>query len=582
MTALPQDTAGGAGAADKLGPALPSAKSGLLRFVILAAVITFIQALTFRAITGVTAFLLHRQDRWLLLVAAGLVLLACIRPAERLRLPAVERRTWLAAALGLLVVTAAGHFLILSGYDLSRDEQMATFDATVFGQGHLVATVPAFWRDHSDVLNTLFLYPAQPRGGWISAYLPLNAAFRALLGLIWAPWLAGPLMTALGALALFGCVRRLWPDDREAAFIALVLYAGSAQVLFAGMTSYAMPGHLALNLCWLWLFLRRTTLSDLAALVFGFVATGLHQPLMHPMFVAPFMLLLLAKQQWHRATLYIAAYAAISIFWLWWPSYVWTLVQVDPHVLRPEGVDYFTRLVSTLRDRDPLGLPMMVANGLRFIAWQHLLLVPLMLAGGRRYRSDPMIAALAGGLVLTVFTMAVLLPNQGHGFGYRYVHGLIGNCILLAIYGWKTLGSQTSQWRTLLVRTTAAGLLVVLPMQAVMAHSFYAASAVVSARLARIDADYVVVGRKDVPTAVDTVHNPPYLTGRPLRLLRDELHADTISAICASHPTVALASNALVEPLGAYYGFGPPVANFLNADIAPRLASAGCNVKRAE
>jgi hypothetical protein len=353
-------------------------------------------------------------------------------------------------------------------------------------------------------------------------------------------------------------------------------------VLFAGMTSYAMPGHLALNLCWLWLFLRRTTLSDLAALVFGFVATGLHQPLMHPMFVAPFMLLLLAKQQWHRATLYIAAYAAISIFWLWWPSYVWTLVQVDPHVLRPEGVDYFTRLVSTLRDRDPLGLPMMVANGLRFIAWQHLLLVPLMLAGGRRYRSDPMIAALAGGLVLTVFTMAVLLPNQGHGFGYRYVHGLIGNCILLAIYGWKTLGSQTSQWRTLLVRTTAAGLLVVLPMQAVMAHSFYAASAVVSARLARIDADYVVVGRKDVPTAVDTVHNPPYLTGRPLRLLRDELHADTISAICASHPTVALASNALVEPLGAYYGFGPPVANFLNADIAPRLASAGCNVKRAE
>ncbi|MFM9936257.1 MAG: hypothetical protein ACKVOL_08665, partial [Novosphingobium sp.] len=325
----------------------------------------------------------------------------------------------------MLVVTSAGHFLLLSGYDLSRDEQMATFDANVFGQGHLVAPLPPFWRDHSDALNTLFLYPAQPRGAWISSYLPLNAAMRALFGLIGAPWLVGPLMTALGAIALFGCVKRLWPGDREAGFVALVLYAGSAQVLFAGMTSYAMPGHLALNLCWFWLFLRRTTASDLAALAVGFVATGLHQPLMHPMFAGPFILLLLAERRWHRAALYIAGYAAISAFWLWWPTSIGPLVQASAHAPRPEGVDYFTRLTSTLRDREPMGLPLMVANGLRFIAWQHLLLVPLLLAGARKYRTDPMIAALAGGMVVTTFVMALLLPNQGHGFGYRYLHGLI-------------------------------------------------------------------------------------------------------------------------------------------------------------
>jgi hypothetical protein len=577
VTELPQETeAGPAG----LAAAMPSAKGGLMRFAIGAAGIAFILSLTFRPYSNVSAFMLHKQDRWLLLAAALLVLLSCIRPAERPHLPVVHRRTWLVIALALLVATSAGHFLVLSGYDLSRDEQMATFDATVFGQGHLVAPLPPFWRDYSDALNTLFFYPAQPRGAWISAYLPLNAAMRALFGLIGAPWLVGPLMTALGAVALFGCVRRLWPDDREAGFVALVLYAGSAQVLFAGMTSYAMPGHLALDLCWLWLFLRRTTASDLAALVVGFVATGLHQPLMHPMFVGPFVLLLLAERNWQRAAIYIAGYAAISLFWLWWPTWIWSLVQIGPHVPRPEGVDYFTRLINTVRDRDPMGLPNMIANGLRFIAWQHLLLVPLMLAGARRYRSDPMIAALAGGMVLTTLAMAVLLPNQGHGFGYRYLHGLIGNGILLAVYGWKTLGEQTGQWRTLLLRTTAAGALVILPLQAVMAHEFYAVSARISARLSAIDADYVVLGGKDAATAVDLVHNPPDLASRPVRLLRGELTKASVAAICASHPTVALIGDKVIEPLGTYFAFGPTTADFFNARAQPYLVRAGCRVSR--
>ncbi len=551
-----------------------------MRFAVGAAAIAFILSLTFRPFTNVSAFLLQRQDRWLLLVAAVLVLLSCIRPVERISLPVMRLRSWLMAALVLLVAASAGHFLLLCGYDLSRDEQMATFDATVFGGGHLVAPLPVVWHQHADTLNTLFMYPAQPRGAWISAYLPLNAALRALLGLIGAPWLVGPMMIALGAIALFGCVRRLFPDDREVGFVALVLYAGSAQVLFAGMTSYAMPGHLALNLCWLWLFLRRKTGSDVAALAVGFVATGLHQPLMHPMFAGPFILLLLAERSWRRAALFIAGYAVIGAFWLWWPNWLSTMVQVSAHAPRPDGTDYLTRLINTVRDRDPMGVPNMVANGLRFIAWQHVLLVPLLLAGARRYRTDPMIAALAGGMVLTVLTMAILLPYQGHGFGYRYLHGLIGNGILLAIYGWKAPGAQTGQWRTLLLRTSVAGVLVILPLQALMAHDFYAASAQVSARLAGVDADYVVVGRKDVATAVDLVHNPPDLGSRPIRLLRDELNDGAIAAICASHPSIALIGNATIAPLGNYYGFGDPVADMLNTEIAPRLARAGCRVRQ--
>ena len=64
------------------------------------------------------------------------------------------------------------------------------------------------------------------------------------------------------------------------------------------MTAYAMPAHLCFNLLWLRLFLADRRRADLGAIAVGFIATGLHQPLFHPMFVAPFMLMLLLERNW--------------------------------------------------------------------------------------------------------------------------------------------------------------------------------------------------------------------------------------------------------------------------------------------
>ena len=77
--------------------------------------------------------------------------------------------------------------------------------------------------------------------------------------------------------------------------MALLLLVLSGQVLFAGMTAFAMPAHLFVNLLWLWLFLADRRRTDLVALAVGFVGTGLHQPLFHPLFVLPFLVLLLSK-----------------------------------------------------------------------------------------------------------------------------------------------------------------------------------------------------------------------------------------------------------------------------------------------
>ncbi|MGK2911964.1 MAG: hypothetical protein ACSLE1_19505 [Sphingobium sp.] len=551
-----------------------------VRFFTIAALAAFALSRIFSQSINITAFYLERQDRWLLLLGTTGVLLCGWRLKPHTRIPALNVQAMLAAAAVLLVVTFLGHSLILSGYDRTRDEQMASFDALVFASGHLVESLPTLWRNHADVLNLNFMYPADQRGAWISAYLPFNAGFRALLASIATPVLAGPFMTGLGAIALWGCVRRLWPHDKQAGTVALILYGGSAQILVTGMTSYAMPAHLTLNMFWLWLFLRGSWKWDLAALFVGFLAVGLHQPLMHPMFAAPILFLLVREKRWDRATIYLVGYAIVGAFWLWWPTFVWQMVQADPSALPPVGVDFTTRMTRVIATGDPFALPNMLSNILRLIAWQHLLLLPLMLIGAKAARSNSLAGGLTGGIILTIFMMAVLLPYQGHGFGYRYVHGLIGNAILLAIFGWRIVveSEAAGKLRNLMFRTTIVGVFVLVPVQGWMAFAFYAPPAQVSGRIDKVDADYAVIGAGDARDAYDLIYNPPALDRRPVRLLREALDVKTIRDICAESPTVALVGNTILQPLADFYEDRRRTADQANAQIIPRLAEAGCRI----
>lgn len=551
-----------------------------LHLYAIAALIAFALPAAFSQSINITAFYLARQDRWLLLLGSVVLLISYTKVGRKYKLPILTTKVAISGVTLLLLLTFFGHYLILSGYDHSRDEQMASFDAAVFASGKLIQPLPALWRDHADALNLMFMYPADQRGAWISSYLPFNAGLRALLSTFGTQALAGPLMTALGGVALWGTIRRLWPHDREALTVGCIFYAGSAQILVTGMTSYAMPAHLALNLCWFWLFLRASIRSDIAALFVGFIAVGLHQPLMHPMFAAPVLFLLVRDRRWDRAALYFVGYAAIGAFWLVWPNFIWQLVQADPATLRPEGVDYATRLTQVLSHGDPLGLPNMVSNILRLIAWQHLLLVPLLMLGAKVARTDRLAGALAGGIILTIFAMAVLLPYQGHGFGYRYLHGLIGNAILLAIYGWRSIAktAEIRKWRGLMWRTTVAGGFALLPVQGWMAYSFYAAPAEVSDRIDKIDADFAIIGAGDTRDAFDLIYNPPALDRRPVRLLRQAMDLGAIRDICANAPTVAFVGNEVLQPLADYYRTGTTDEMRANAQMAPTLAAAGCRV----
>lgn len=474
-----------------------------------------------------------------------------------------------------------GHYLVLHGYALSRDEQMAVFDAQVYASGRLSWPLPEQWRHQAEALNTTFMYRVTDPSGWVSSYLPGNAVLRAIVSKIADPALTGPLLSALGVVMTWLCARRLWPDEREPAAIACLLVAVSGQVLITGMTAYAMSAHLALNMAWLWLFLRGRWSSDLAAVAIGFVAAGLHQVVFHPLFVAPWLVLLLWRREWGRLALYALPYALIGLFWLiLWPSWQAAAVTGPGSVIADVDSSLWAKVLAILAvNADKL--PMMPANLLRFAAWQPVMLIPLAVLGGRAVRRDPRAAALAGGFVLTTLAILLLMAFQGHGFGYRYFHGLIGSAALLAAFGWRELRNGKPQVRTFLLRSLVLGTLVTLPIQCWFASSYYGIFAQIDRKIAANRADFVLIGKEDAPYSSDLVINRPNLSNRPVRLLAD-LGSDPAALakrICRPGVTVALEGENLFRGVNDQLGMkATEVRENWSRRLAPALQSAGCGV----
>lgn len=520
------------------------------------------------------------QDLALLAVMGIICWFSLWGAAPRAAQIALSGRMVAAIALLTCAIGYAGHYWLLAGYALTRDEQMALFDAQIFASGHLTWPLPPQWQTNAPLLNTMFMYQVSDPVAWVSGYLPGNAMLHALVGTIADPALTGAILSGIAVVMTWLCAKRLWPGEQEPAAIAVLLIATSGQLQITGMTAYAMSALLAFNMIWLWLFLRDHWRSDIVALGVGFIATGLHQPLFHPLFAAPWLALLAWQRDWRRFGCYAVAYAAIGIFWLSWPH--WQLAAVSGPASALAGTDVsLLRKLTALLANNGGGLAVLGANLVRFATWQAVLLVPLCVLGWIAARRDPLAAALAGGVVLTIFAMAALMAYQGHGFGYRYFHGLLGCAALLAACGWRTLGAGLPQVRTVFLRSLTLGLIITMPLQWAYGHRFYGAYAQVDRQLAAIPADYVVIGPEDAPFSSDLVFNRPDLSNRPLRLLTPaELDPATLARlICRDGVSVAMPGAGMYRRIAEQ--FGTEVSEEADKRIdryAPTLRAAGCRV----
>lgn len=530
---------------------------------------------------GLSEFLWRQQD-WPV-VAALLALLLMLRRLTGGRVLALQLSTLAiaAAAVAVAMVAWAGHYGLFAGYNLSRDEQMVLFDSQILTRGQWFAVLPPEWAGLGDALNREFTLPLANPAAWVSAYLPGNAALHAGFAALGDPHMTAPVLAAIAVLALADIARRIWPGDAPPQAVTLICLLLSGQFLLTAMTTYAMTAHLALNLLWLALFLRDRPWGYALALLVGFVATGLHQPIFHPLFVAPFLLWLIEQRRWRLLAVLVTGYAAIGLFWLAWPMMITATANAGAALATtPAGADYVTRLIDTLGGWKPHGLWLMALNLLRFAAWQHLLLLPLAVLGvAAGWRANGLVRALTIGPILTIAAMLILLPYQGHGWGYRYLHGLIGNFCLLAGFGWLALRDHGWDSRRLIVSSTVVTLAAMLWL-ANGARAMVAPYAAVDRQIAAMTADFVIIDDRAAPFAQDLVYNPPYLDRRPVRLAGGRLPlADPQAALwqCKAS-TVALVGPAQLSAINRFFGQPQPPLSWSMDKARDGLQMLGCRV----
>lgn len=457
-------------------------------------------------------------------------------PAVPLPRIAVGSRGILLVSVAMALLLWAGTHLLMYDFPLTRDEHRVGFDAAIFSHGLLAAPIAPEWRSYAEALVPGFLLRMPGNAVWVSAYMPGNAALRTVFGMLFDPALMNPVLAATGAVALYGIARHIFPGDLQARLVAVILYLTSAQMIVTAMTTYAMTGHLALNLIWLALFLRSSRLAHVGAIGIGFIATGLHQVIFHPLFVLPFLDQLRRNKQWRLLLIYCLCYAAIGLFWISYPSLVvhWAGLSA---AAGPEagGAGFISeRVLPLILNRDPATLPLMSFNLIRFVAWENLALLPLVLVAlPAARRGEGVARPLYYGILLTVLAMTVLLPQQGLGWGYRYLHGFIGSFALLAAYGWREMREAKPQAATLVTLGTIATLSLSLPFLLIQTRAFIRPYFDVNSMIAAQKSEFVIVDTETTTITLDEVRNEPYLTNRPLQFASHELGMEDIERLCA-------------------------------------------------
>jgi hypothetical protein len=495
---------------------------------------------------ALTLYQAQSQDLPILLLLGAAMLLAIYRPPAW-RLPSQLPRWWVLLLIGFAgaALLAWGAYVVFGNYPLARDEHMVLFDMAVYAHGRLAMPLAPFWRPYAGALVPDFLLNSTMPSGLVSGYLPVNALMRLAFSKLADPVWLNPLLAVAGGGALLDVARRTFGPQDRAWWVVLLIYALSAQMLVNAMTPFSVTGHMALNLIWLAAFLRGGKLGHPIAILTGFLAVGLHQLVFHPFFVAPFLLWRLYEGGWRLVLLYTAAYAAIVLWWVYYPLLppVQTSVAGATVVAGETHRDFINQtVVPLLLHRTPGTVGLMVLNLLRFFAWQNFALLPLLVAAVPvAIRERGPAAALLLGIVLWLIFVTLVLPYQGLGWGFRYLSPFLGSFALLAGFGYRELAQRIGNGADgLVLALSAVTAVAAIPPLLVTTHRFAEPYLALERLLAAQRTPFVIIDTavSNPPDdswalhPLDQVRNLPDLSNRPLRFSGNRVNVRLLLQLC--------------------------------------------------
>lgn len=521
-------------------------KSLLLRSGIAALLLCALAAITIRNTVPDTLidYYFFHQDLWLL-GAGGLMLCAVSRIDFGARALAVSPRVLVFAVIGAAVLAYIGSYVVMERYALSRDEVMADLAADYFRRGHAGRPIPAGLQA---LAGAMMPWADTAHGLWTSGYLPVASLLRAGAWLLGDPFLAGPILLIVGCGGLWVSARTIWPDRSEPAVVALVLALTSTQLLANAMTAYAMTAHFALNAVWLAFYLRRDPVGHAAAIAIGLLATGLHQIQFHILFVSGFIVWDFASGRRRTAALYLGACIAYLVAWgVVYPDVVlrWAL---GPPPAATEPALPFGALLKKFAGR--IGDLQPISSLARFAAWQNMLLLPLAFAGARDLRDAEGRPTIMVAFAVSCMIGLLLMIYQGHGYGYRYLHGLIPCFCLLAAGGWVRLTRARGRPMpaALLWTGCAFALVFTAPVALTVSHAFLHPYAAAYRVLRAAPADVVLVDGRGGAFIEDLVRLDGPIA-RPILLDLSFVPLHALPGLCATG-RVMIFDQVQARPLG--------------------------------
>lgn len=396
------------------------------------------------------------------------------RPAAFEVVQSCTARPWLLAA-AIFPLLCLGALRAYHDYPLSMDEYSALFQARAFAAGRISGTFPPELLDRliPVFLQNHFLSVARATGELSSTYWPAFALLLAPFVWLDVSWAANPALGALVVPALHRLTKHV-TGSSEAAGWAVAFTVASPAFIVASISYYSLQAHLLFNVLYALLLVRASVPRALLAGLVGSIALTLHNPIPHLLFCTAFIFWIAIRGGGARVILALAlGYTPLSLLLgFGWHQHLAQLMgvtaqapgaaAVSPGAAMQAAGSALMNVISfpgweTLYAR-LLGLS-------KIWTWGALGLLVIAAYGYGALRAAQFARVLAAALGVTFFGYFLVRFDQGHGWGYRYVHSawfvlplLAGACLAAASGGARSDLRGMAAWGIVLSLLLANGL----------------------------------------------------------------------------------------------------------------------------
>jgi hypothetical protein len=440
-------------------------------------------------------------------------------PAALAMIRYASDRPWSVAA-AMFVLLCVGSVGVYHQHPLSMDEYSPLFQAKAFAAGRLSGQLPPELLDRlvPSYFQTYFFSASRESGEISTRYWPGFALLMTPFAWVGMPWILNPAIGALTLPALHRLVLQA-TDSREAAGWAIAFTAASPAFVLSSISFYSMPAHLLCNLLYALLLLRPTEQRAIFAGAIGSVALVLHQPAPHLLFCLPFFAWLVMRGSWRMLACLVAGYLPLGLLLgVGWYAHVIELARpaMVAATPAPGAVESLGRTAAgSLVFPSRTIMEARLAGLSKIWTWGACGLPVLAAWGGWRLRGHTDVRLLAAAFLFTFFGYFLVAADQGHGWGYRYIHSAWFVLPVLAAMALAATKDQDLGLRQTVAWATALSLIALNGLRLVQTESYVARSLAQVPPLAYAPAqrDVIFVDARASIYARDLVQNDPFLRG---------------------------------------------------------------------